>query len=166
MSGKSSLPSFFQSYFLFQFSSPFLSHNTNTCPFHTKGLVAHYYDFVRPNTAIELNRCLHNTMVDNPRDKEGHCRNGAKECEDCRSRNIDDIYSAHFTICQKPWICPHTSPYPTLCANLHRQWFQARKELEMSRGTFTEKKGKHDPNVFLGYCESPMSRGYIPIQIA
>ena len=131
-----------------------------------QGLMAHFYDFVRPNTAIELNRCLHNTMADNPRDKKGHCRNGAKECEDCRSRNIDDIYSAHFTICQKPWICPHTSPYPRLCAKLHRQWFQARRELEMSRGTFTEKKGKHDPNVFLGYCESPMSRGYTPIQIA
>ena len=130
-----------------------------------QGLVAHYYDFVRPNTAIELNRCLHNTMADNPRDKKGHCRNGAKECEDCRSRNIDDIFSAHFTICQKPWICPHASPYPRLCAKLHRRWFQARKELEMSRGTFTEKEGKHDPNTFLGYCESPMSRGYIPIQI-
>ena len=127
-----------------------------------QGVMAHYYDFVRPNTAIELNRCLHNTMADNPRDKNGHCRNGAKECEDCRSRNIDDIFSAHFTICQKPWICPHTSPYPRLCAKLHKQWFQARKELEMSRGSFVEKKGKHDPNVFLGYCNSPMSRGYIP----
>ena len=129
-----------------------------------QGLVAHYYDFVKPGTAIELNRCIHNTMADNPRDKSGNCRTGAKNCEDCRSRNIDDIYSAHFTVCQKPWKCPHVSP-SGLCADLHRQWFQARKELEMSSRsfTFTEKSGKHNPNVFLGYCSKSRSNGYIPL---
>ena len=131
-----------------------------------QGLVAHYYDFVKPNTAIELNRCLHNTMADNPRDKNGHCRNGAKVCEDCRLRNIEDIFSAHFTVCQKPWVCPHIKSYPRLCEKLHRKWFQARKEFEILRGAFTEKKGKHNPSIFLGYCGDPMSRGYTPLEIA
>ena len=30
-------------------------------------------DTLHPGTAVELNRCIYNTMVDNPRDEDGNC---------------------------------------------------------------------------------------------
>ena len=130
-----------------------------------QGLVAHYYDFVKPGAAIELNRCVYNAMIDAPRNRQGMCRNGASKCEDCRSRKLDDIISAHFTLCQKPWRCANLRPYPKLCGKLHREWFIARKELEIDSGTFVDYKGEHNPGVFLGYCKSHNTKGYIPIKL-
>ena len=31
-----------------------------------QGLYAHYYDFVRPGTSMELDQCVYNSMVDGP----------------------------------------------------------------------------------------------------
>lgn len=129
-----------------------------------QGLVAHYYDFVRPGTAIELNRCVYNAMIDAPRNRQGLCRNGESECEDCRAAKVESIISAHFTICQKPWKCINHRSYPRLCGPLHREWFRARKDLEIESGTFVEHKGEHNPKIFLGYCKSH-KRGYTPINV-
>ena len=82
-----------------------------------QGLMAYYYDHVRPNTAVELNQCRYNHMGMNvlfeyapnfsrPKDpKRGKCRNNLEYCEDCRKTALDDIYNVHFTQCRKPWNC-------------------------------------------------------------
>jgi hypothetical protein len=82
-----------------------------------QGLMAYYYDIVRPNNAVELNQCRFNHMgmqilyVAPPnfskRKKEniGKCRNTLEYCEDCTKTNLDLIYNVHYTQCRKPWNC-------------------------------------------------------------
>mmetsp|Transcript_17186 Transcript_17186/g.26046 ORF Transcript_17186/g.26046 Transcript_17186/m.26046 type:complete len:369 (+) Transcript_17186:118-1224(+) len=74
-----------------------------------QGIIPYYYDYLNPGTSLELNRCIYNQMCDNPRDQRtindvvhGKCRTGEKNCEDCRSRPLEDVVTAHFTLCQKP----------------------------------------------------------------
>ena len=84
-----------------------------------QGVVAYFYDFVKPNYAVELNQCRHNHMgMDvkyrhNPnfqprrvkKEYIGGCRNTLPECEDCMTTNTSKIYSVHYTQCRKPWQC-------------------------------------------------------------
>lgn len=50
------------------------------------------------------------------------------DTEECSSQSLEEIYSAHFTVCQKPWTC---SPYRTrLCDALRDAWFTMRREAE------------------------------------
>jgi hypothetical protein len=75
-----------------------------------QGILPYYYDYLHQgNKSLELNRCLHDSMADNPTTMEtkgevvlGKCRTGQTECEDCRARPMEDIVSFHFTCCQKP----------------------------------------------------------------
>ena len=109
-----------------------------------QGLTPYFYDILHPNTAVELNRCYFNSMNDNPKQKmkrtgEEKCRTGETTCEDCRKTNFDDIYSVHFTICQKPWECHielmHLNTQrdeKKLCHHFHKSWFTIRKDLEHS----------------------------------
>jgi hypothetical protein len=76
-----------------------------------QGIIPYYYDYLHPGSAVELNRCVYNQMCDNPRDKRtindvvnGNCRTGEKDCEDCRSRPLEDVVTSHFTLCQKPYV--------------------------------------------------------------
>ena len=73
-----------------------------------QGLLAYYYDVVRPGTWMELNQCRYNHMgMDtlyrhNPNflrrhSKVGKCRNNKEYCEDCQVTPIPDIYSIHYT---------------------------------------------------------------------
>eukprot|EP00557_Chaetoceros_sp_GSL56_P010014 CAMPEP_0176478180 /NCGR_PEP_ID=MMETSP0200_2-20121128/1044_1 /TAXON_ID=947934 /ORGANISM="Chaetoceros sp., Strain GSL56" /LENGTH=432 /DNA_ID=CAMNT_0017874091 /DNA_START=54 /DNA_END=1349 /DNA_ORIENTATION=- len=105
-----------------------------------QGIIPYYYDEIHHGTAIELNRCVYNQMADNPRDKRtvnnvvsGKCRDGRQDCEDCRERNIEDIVTAHFTLCQKPWHClPHDQDVlqHRLCRSLFGEWYRIRADLE------------------------------------
>ena len=83
-----------------------------------QGLVAYYYDHIRPNTTVELNQCRHNHMGLDVRynaapnfrkryGRKGQCRNGREDdvCEDCMVTEVDKIYSIHYTVCSKPWQC-------------------------------------------------------------
>lgn len=83
-----------------------------------QGLVAYYYDEIRPNTAVELNQCRYNHMGVDVRynkppnfsrkyGRPGQCRNNNPEdiCEDCMVTKTDKIYSVHYTQCRKPWAC-------------------------------------------------------------
>lgn len=60
-------------------------------------LFSYFFDHIHPGTGVELNRCVYNNMVDDPREsnggscKDGHNRSDRKECEDCRARNIDEV---------------------------------------------------------------------------
>ena len=60
--------------------------------------------------------------------------------------SLENIKSAHFTVCQKPWNCEKNVQTPTrkkingkmtdiwvkneLCMELHRSWFELRREAE------------------------------------
>ena len=85
-----------------------------------QGLMAYFYDYVRPNTAVELNQCRYNHMgLDIRYNKHpafrpkwapkgvGQCRNNNPEdiCEDCQVTEMDKIYNVHYTQCRKPWAC-------------------------------------------------------------
>lgn len=83
-----------------------------------QGLLAYYYDHVRPNTAVELNQCRYNHMGMDVRynkppnfnlkyGKRNQCRNANPDdvCEDCMYTEFDKIYSVHYTMCRKPWQC-------------------------------------------------------------
>ncbi|KAI2499561.1 hypothetical protein MHU86_14922 [Fragilaria crotonensis] len=138
-----------------------------------QGLIPYYYDYLHPGTAVELNRCVYNQMCDNPRDKRtindivnGDCRTGEKECEDCRSRPLEDVVTTHFTLCQKPWWClPQNDDriQERLCRKLHAQWYRIRSELEKSWGRSGQGPGTFDSEHFHGYCKKHGHHGYIPI---
>ena len=72
-----------------------------------QGIIPYYYDYLNMHQAVELNRCVYNQMADNPKDKrtvndipQGRCRTDEEECEDCRNRDISEVVSSHFTLCQ------------------------------------------------------------------
>ena len=68
-----------------------------------QGLIGFYYGHYHPGQAVELDRCIHNQMVDNPTDKQDRCFIQVDgHCRDCRVENVTDVYSAHFTFCFKP----------------------------------------------------------------
>ena len=82
-----------------------------------QGVVAYYYDRVRPGTAVELNQCRYNHMGMDVRYRAppnfhrnspfvGKCRNNAKDaCEDCMVTDFEKIYGVHYTMRRKPWQC-------------------------------------------------------------
>merc|ERR1711998_323476 len=71
-----------------------------------QGIVPYFYHSIHPGDAQEMNRCIYNCMVDNPyRKGTTKCLDMKPTCEDCRAQKIENIVSAHFTICQKPWTC-------------------------------------------------------------
>jgi hypothetical protein len=83
-----------------------------------QGLIAYFYDHIRPNTAVELNQCRYNHMGmdvrynDHPNfalkfGRKNQCRNNNPDdiCEDCMHTDFEKIYSVHYTKCRKPWQC-------------------------------------------------------------
>jgi hypothetical protein len=94
-----------------------------------QGVVAFFYDHIRPDHSVELDVCRWNQVVADviyrgPENTAmvGQCRqypvdgvfesntpeNG--QCEDCRILPIGETKTVHFTACKKPWEC--TIPYP------------------------------------------------------
>jgi len=67
---------------------------------------------------VIVDRCIYNTMADS---------------DECQKTEISKIKTAHFTVCQKPWTC-YTSHVNALCAQLHKEWFQLRREAESYYG--------------------------------
>jgi hypothetical protein len=114
-----------------------------------QGLCSYFFGHMRPNTTIELNRCIYNSMADNPHsDLSGltRCRTmqPLEECEDCRLTKVSLIKTAHLTVCQKPWGCQAYEGHPQelrekflagkeaypICSQMHNAWFKFRQELE------------------------------------
>ena len=136
-----------------------------------QGIIPYYYNFVHPHSGLELNRCYVNTMADNPRTKktvnnvvQGPCRTGQSEesCQDCRTVPLSQIYSVHYTICQKPWNClsHHQNVIQhDLCRNLTHEWYHLRYDYQ----NFEKGEGTYNEEQFFGYCRHSGSQGYIPI---
>ena len=111
-----------------------------------QGLASYYYGRFESNRAVELNRCYYNSMVDDPKDtkisreknKKPVCRTLQAECEDCRLTSVNEIYTAHFTVCGKvhwcqnpiKWAFPDRQLEHPLCMDLFQQWHLVRYELE------------------------------------
>lgn len=149
-----------------------------------QGLLPYYFQSVRPGHAVELNWCRHNAMAIQPRvkraDRETNvtshvCYTNQPECEDCRAKRLTDVYSVHFTSCQKPWICePHNPIAPMadgeyrLCDEMHQAWFQIRSEMELSWGRSSSGHGNEtrEPyqSQFLGHCRGYGGGAYDPIR--
>ncbi|KAL7499280.1 hypothetical protein ACHAWT_006901 [Skeletonema menzelii] len=156
-----------------------------------QGLCSYYFGEIHPDKGVELNRCRINQMADAPRfdmnmkeeryrDARGKCRDGRKECEDCRETELKDILSVHFTLCGKPWQCVGFKDPDSLCSKLHSEWFRIRRSLEEStRDDNTDgnesqllprpKKlggaGSYRPEIYHGYCTGVGERSYIPLTI-
>lgn len=159
-----------------------------------QGIIPYYYDHFHPGTAVELNRCIYNQMADNPRDKRtvndvvsGNCRDGRTDCEDCRERAVEDVVTAHFTLCQKPWECVvHDQDVlqHRLCRKLSGEWYRIRADWELSRKAGAKEsdndknakidaknavvvvgEGKFQPEHFRGFCNGRGKKGYLPIKI-
>lgn len=147
-------------------------------PFHGsmtfQGLIPYYYDVLHPGTSLELSRCIYNQMCDNPRSKKtvndivhGDCKTGQEECEDCRSRPLEDVVTTHFTLCQKPWWClSHAQDMiqHRLCRKLTHEWYKIRSELEQSWGRSGFGPGDFEKDQFFGYCTGYGEKGYRPIE--
>lgn len=141
-----------------------------------QGLIPYYFIFKNPGHAVELNWCIHNNMASSPVEdfvrpgaSKAKCFTNQESCENCQKRPIEDIYSAHFTVCQKPWMCiPHLkkSGSSPLCRQLNHAWYQVRSELEKSWGRSGTGKGMawEDGSHFYGYCHEHWEDGYEPIQ--
>jgi hypothetical protein len=149
-----------------------------------QGLVPYYFHVLksRQNHVVLLNWCRYNHMsvahtepveIPGTNSSKETCRNNREECEDCRKRKLEEISSAHFTICQKPWWCepqqlnPKPDDKKRLCYQLHRTWFEFRSQMEASwgrtgRGSTTEDKFVAQ---FRGYCSANGEFGYEPIRL-
>lgn len=80
-----------------------------------QGILPYYYNRVTtPGRRLIIDRCTYNTMADTP---------------ECLQKQFQDVVSAHFTICQKPWTCYDYSVNP-LCKALHTEWFRLRRLAE------------------------------------
>jgi len=140
-----------------------------------QGLCSYFYGHVHPGTGVELNRCNYNSMADPPKSKMNLCRTGQKECQDCRTTPMDQIYTVHYTICQKPWNCQNwdnmQGDHSKLCAKFHKEWFRVRFDAEISwygEQIVKDRQSKqvqHKPDYFRGFCSRGGAKGYIPIQV-
>lgn len=119
--------------------------------------------------------CLRTPVqCDNPRTGKtvndvvhGECRTGQEDCEDCRSRPLEDVVTVHYTLCQKPWWClPHDEGIiqKRLCRKLTHEWYKVRSELEKSWGRSGEGPGEWEKDHFFGYCKSRGKNGYVRIE--
>ena len=161
--------------FLFLLHHPLIA-SSQVGPFYGsmtfQGLIPYYYDYLHKGTAVELNRCVYNQMADNPKDKrtvndipQGTCRTNEEECEDCRNRQLEDVVSVHFTLCQKPWLClPQDEDViqQRLCHKFHHEWFRIRDDLEKGWGR-SDASGTYHKDHFFGHCKAHGKHGYVPI---
>ena len=150
-----------------------------------QGLISYYHSFVRPGGSVELNKCLINNMVDQPRkgcyptDQQMGAEKAAAavgmtgQCEDCRNTELSKIKSIHFTICQKPWWCPLWIEEPQ-CAKFHYEWHRIRQDLEVAwdlaspidadaMNAVDTTDMKKVLSAFPRHCRRQGSKGYQPI---
>lgn len=145
-------------------------------PFHggmtIQGLLPWYYQYLHPGRSVELNRCKYNNMNDKPFLERNNgsrpCRTNEDKCEDCRFTNEDDIFTFHFTICQKPWSCLNFRENMDefrLCRVMNRKWYTLRSEMEASWGRSGIGPGVLLPDQYKGFCNRIGQKGYQPIRL-
>lgn len=134
-----------------------------------QGIIPYFYYSIKPGESEELNRCEYNCMVDNPYVPDTTiCLDHKTDCQDCRIQNPEDVFSAHFTLCQKPWTCcDHTNPKnAVLCENFHDKWFALRNEFELENNldiSYREELTKYINS--MGMCTGYGDGKYLPIPV-
>lgn len=135
-----------------------------------QGVASYYYTQIRPGEHVELSKCLYNQMAGGPRSEAtdpspGLCLTGEDECEDCRLRPIEDVVTAHFTFCSKPWHCDRyineKPPMAYMCRNLTHEWFKLRFEMEESSRRVSRKNQSSmdmPSEPFYGFCSQDVSK--------
>jgi hypothetical protein len=143
-----------------------------------QGFISYYYDGLHPDTAVELDYCIYNNMVNFP-SENGVCLGPPFICQDCRNTHISAVKTAHFTDkCYKPWTCSPNGEV-NLCHNLTKEWFRIRRDYEsrispLVHPNSPEKQenlttsptictASYNKQEFLGCCKSGGNRGYIPL---
>ena len=87
-----------------------------------QGLLAYYYNRVAPpNASVKLDICRYNAM------HEKH-KGGA----DCTAVPFDEVQTAHFTDCQKPWTCIRRHNH--LCPAMTTAWWKVHASLGAING--------------------------------
>ena len=127
-----------------------------------QGFLAYIYAELYPEHAVEINRCIYNTMVyDEPMESHGKCRTGEEKCDDCRITPLQDIKLVHYAMCQDPWYCtlPTVGQPPERCRHVLTEWFRVRQGLDKQRGHVAPIVETNDWT--LGYCKNGT---YSPIQ--
>ena len=153
-----------------------------------QGVIAYYYDHIRKDNAVELNQCLYNHMGMYTR-HNGKCRNGSDTCEDCTKTKMKDIYSMHYTMCRKPYLCQATgSPNGKKegggratalhtgtvdvdhCLEMASKWHSLRSDFEVSLLSLTKdmtiiegQAGKYKRDVFQGHCKDDGAEHYLKL---
>lgn len=114
--------------------------------------------------------------------KVGKCRNDRDYCEDCMVTPLEDIYSAHYTMCRKPWNCigegreqrpgdkrsiEEYMVHVDHCLELQKLWHDTRTDLEDKLYALTldatileSRNGSYFENIFRGHCTEYSSAGY------
>eukprot|EP00756_Hemistasia_phaeocysticola_P049022 Hpha_TRINITY_DN23449_c0_g1::TRINITY_DN23449_c0_g1_i1::g.113932::m.113932 len=140
-----------------------------------QGLLAFFFNVVHPEWGYREDHCRLNCQADRPfRDDKAAkgkklCFDDTKtsaNCPDCRNTPVDEVRHAHFTICQKPWIC--FRGHMRLCRELHEKWFDTRRDLEDKMGTFREgstKACKPEFAVRHGFCSCDGEKNYVPLRL-
>lgn len=82
-----------------------------------QGLISYYYNRVEPDGKRILDHCTYNAMV---------------STKNCQNTPIDEIYSIHYTVCQKPWACIVSDK--TLCREMVAEWWKVRQNFEKAHG--------------------------------
>eukprot|EP00656_Telonema_subtile_P039140 TRINITY_DN44279_c0_g1_i2.p1 TRINITY_DN44279_c0_g1~~TRINITY_DN44279_c0_g1_i2.p1 ORF type:complete len:456 (-),score=51.26 TRINITY_DN44279_c0_g1_i2:41-1408(-) len=94
-----------------------------------QGLIPYFYQHLHQPTVtkqkkiVVLDSCIFNNM-------------GTSKNADGREQGkvpIEEVSVAHFTYCQKPWMCYGHSGAP-ICAQMHEAWWKTRKDLEKKAG--------------------------------
>eukprot|EP00977_Amphora_coffeiformis_P028451 scaffold35225_cov183-Amphora_coffeaeformis.AAC.3 len=128
-----------------------------------QGLLGFYYGHRHPQKTVELHHCYHNAMNFNKLGFRGLCRvpvNG--ECEDCGTKNVTELYSAHLTLCGKPQKCPGEKYWQSnlekrkignlhLCRAMHERWHRTRYDLERKMGI---EQPYDEKDSFYGHCDN------------
>ncbi|CAM9249820.1 unnamed protein product, partial [Phaeothamnion confervicola] len=81
---------------------------------NVQGILPYYYSQQAPDAWRDLDRCVYNSMADSP---------------ECKAVPMERIVSAHFTACQKPWLCVPRFQND-LCREMHAAWFERRQRLQ------------------------------------
>jgi len=82
-----------------------------------QGIVPYYYLYDKTEDHYEVDRCKYNNMV---------------EIDRCKTWRFSNVSSNHFTVCQKPWHCAHTSNQ--LCNAFTNAWWERSVEVEKALG--------------------------------
>ena len=167
-----------------------------------QGLIAYYYDHIQPNASVELNQCRYNHMGMDVRYKNqpnyhkrygkyNQCRNNNPDdvCEDCMITEMEKIYSAHYTMCRKPWQCisnghpggkipggPRASAlnsdmvHVSHCHELIEKWHALRLDFEEKLFLLTGdlsirngNSGTYKEDIFQGHCQGEGNDGYLQV---